>query len=289
MQEIALKESDISKLKKYPLEGIWNSESIIYYYKKDSDMNSILIKKLLLTDNKLINKRVETIDKLKDSELSEYKELILPEDVIVVGGKKAGFTIHEVADSLTLGQYLEDRTIPNPTKLETLKRIGELIKRIQCQKQDFYFCDLHEYNFLISKNGDISVVDLDSSSVTKTRLIISAYLTLDSKTHHVPKYKMKNYAQSYPSVNSDNYCYNTMVLNFLAGKRLHNLNFIELFDYINYLYNCGIIPAEMRDVYINHYTDKKNRLVTDYIDSIPEKYERGAYCVYKALQKIKKD
>ena len=34
MEEIYLKESDISKLKKYPLDDIWSTESIIYYYKK---------------------------------------------------------------------------------------------------------------------------------------------------------------------------------------------------------------------------------------------------------------
>ena len=41
MQEIALKESDISKLKRYPLPGIWNSESIIYYYKVVYQNNAV--------------------------------------------------------------------------------------------------------------------------------------------------------------------------------------------------------------------------------------------------------
>ena len=290
MNEIALKESDISKLKRYPLPGIWNSESIIYYYKKDSDMNSVLLKKLLITDPRIINKRVETIDKLRDSELSLYKELILPEDVIVVGGKKAGFTIHEVTNSITLGEYLKKTRIPNANKIETLKKVGELIKKIQSQKQEFYFCDLHEYNFLIGKNGEIFVIDLDSSSTTKTRLVIDTYLVMDSKTHKVDKYKVKKYGvQSYPSINADNYCYNTIVLNFLAGKRLNELSYNEYFDYINYLYKSGIIPEEMREIYANHYSDKKNELVTDYIDSIPEKYERGTYRVYQALKRIKKD
>ena len=288
MQEIPLKESDIAKLKKYPLPGIWNSESIIYYYKKEYDTDSLLIKKLLQTDTRSINKRIETINKLRDSELSEYKELVLPEEVIVVGGVKSGFTIPEVIDTLTLGEYLKKIHIPNKEKIEVLKKVGELVKKIQCQKQKFYFCDLHEFNFLIGKNKEISVIDLDSSSTSKTRLILGTYIIMDSKTHHIPKYRVKNYAQSYPSRNADNYCYNTVVLNFLAGTRLHELPYDEFFDYINYLHNSGIIPEEMKEVYVNHYTDKKNELVVDYLDEIPESLERGRYMVYKALQKIKK-
>ena len=287
MEEIALKESDVSKLKEYPLEGIWSSESIIYYYKKDDNMNSILIKKLHLTDNKSVSKKIDTIKRIKDSELSEYKELVLPEDIIVVGGVKVGFTIPEVIDSITLGELLKDKKTPNSTKLRILKKVGELIKRVHCQKQEFYFGDLHEFNFLIGNNEDISVIDLDSASVSKKRLIISTYLVMDQKTHSVPKYRVKNYVNSYPSINADIYCYNTMVLNFLAGERLYKLSFDEYFSYIEYLYDVGIIPSEMRDIYINQYTDKKNKSVVDFLDLIPNSYERGCFNVYKALQKLK--
>ncbi|MBR5370061.1 MAG: hypothetical protein IK137_02020 [Bacilli bacterium] len=287
MNEIALKESDVSKLKKYPLDGIWSSESIIYYYKKDDNMNSILIKKLHITDTKLVNKKIDTIKRIKDSELSEYKELILPEDIIVVGGIKAGFTISEVIDSTTLGELLKNKKIPNSTKLEALKKVGELIRKVQCQNQEFYFGDVHEFNFLIGKNQEISVIDLDSASVSKKRLGISTYIVMDQKTHNISKYRVKNYVNSYPSISTDNYCYNTMVLNFLAGERLYKLSYDEYFAYIEYLYDVGIIPSEMRDIYINHYTDKKNKLVVDYLDKVPTSYERGCYNVYKALQKIK--
>ena len=66
MNEIALKESDISKLKKYPLDGIWSTESTIYYYKKDSNMNSISIKKLFLTNVKRVNRKIDTLKVVKN-------------------------------------------------------------------------------------------------------------------------------------------------------------------------------------------------------------------------------
>ena len=287
MNEIALKESDVSKLKKYPLDGIWSTESTIYYYKHDSSMNSILVKKLFITDEKRVIRKIDTLKAIKDSDLSTYKELIIPEDIIVVGGIKAGFTIPEVQNSTNLHLFLNNRRIPNKDKIDVLKKIGELLKRVQCQKQDFYFGDLQEYNFLVGHNNEISVVDLDSSSVTRKKPLETKYIILDKKTHGISKYKVNRATRSYPSIGNDNYCYNTMVLNFLAGEKIHRLTFEEHFDYINYLADVSVIPKEMQDIYVNHYTDKPNESVLDYLDDIPLQFERGSYSVYKALQKIK--
>ncbi|MBQ9019381.1 MAG: hypothetical protein IJ097_03650 [Bacilli bacterium] len=288
MNEIALKESDISKLKKYPLDGIWSTESIIYYYKKDTDMKSILLKKLFLTADKRVNRKIETINKIKESELSTYQELVVPDDIITVGGIKAGFTISEVENSINLHTYLENINISNKDKINVLKKIGKLVRKVQCQKQEFYFGDLQEFNFLIGNNNDIYVVDLDSSSVTRKKPLETKYIIMDKKTHIISKYKVNKATRSYPSINNDNYCYNTMVLNFLAGEYINRLDFFQYFDYLEYLYNVGIIPREMRDIYMNHYTDKTNELVLDYLDDIPNEIGRGCYNVYKALQKIKK-
>jgi hypothetical protein len=290
MEEIALKESDVSKLKKYPLEDVWSTESVIYYFKKDDDMSSILLKKLYLTQDKRVMRKIDTINKMKDSELSEYRELIIPQDVVVVGGVKAGFTIKEVENATNLYLYLNNRYVSNSDKLKVLKKVGELVRKVQCQKQEFYFGDLHEYNFLVDNNTkDISVVDLDSSAITRKNPLETKYVIIDEKTHGMKKYKVNKALRSYPSIDIDNYCYNTMVLNFLAGERINRLSYGEYFDYINYLCNIGIIPREMRDVFINHYTDKSNELVVDYLDDVPSEMERGGYVVYRALQKIKKD
>ena len=54
MKEISLKESTVHKLKEYPLLDILSTEGKIYYYKKDKDWNSILFKKLYVTDEKRI-------------------------------------------------------------------------------------------------------------------------------------------------------------------------------------------------------------------------------------------
>ena len=78
-----------------------------------------------------------------------------------------------------------------------------------------------------------------------------------------------------------------MVLNYLAGRRITNLDYDEYYEYIDYLKSIGI-PKPMIDIYTNHYTDKDNELVSDYLDEIPS-VPRADYKVYQILKKIKKD
>lgn len=286
MQEIALKESDISKLKKYPLDGIWSTESEILYYKRDKDWNtSTLIKKLYITENKKVQRKIDTITAIQDSELTEYKELVLPEDIIVVGGINSGFTIGEVIDSTNLALILKNKKIHDSVKIKILKKVGELLHKIQHQSQEFYFGDLQEFNLLVDKNGNIYVVDLDSSAVNRKTPLETKYIILDKKTHSVNKYKVNKAGRSYPSKNIDIFCYNTMVLNYLAGRQITNLSYNEYYEYIEYLKKIGI-PKAMIDIYINHYTAKDNESVSDYLDKIPS-IPRADYKVYQYLKQNK--
>ena len=288
MNEIALKESDLDKLKEYPLENVICSESNIFYYKKDFDTSNLLFKKLFLTNKKRVRRKIETIKKIRDSELSEYKELILPEEVVVIGGIKSGFTIREVENTTNLHIFLQDKNISNIRKINVLKKIGELLERVHKQKQEFYIVDVQDYNFLVDENDDIYVVDLDSSAVSRKTPLESKYISIDSKTRDIKKYKTNKLGRTYPNLNVDNYCYNTMVLNYLAGSPLHRLEYCDYFEYINYLKNIGIIPEQMLEIYINLYSDKYNEPVTEYLDLIPESINRGSIQVYRALQKTKK-
>ena len=286
MQEIALKESDISKLKKYPLDGIWSTESEILYYKKDKEWNkSTLIKKLFITEEKKVQRKIDTITAIHDSELSEYKELVLPEDIIVVGGVNSGFTIQEVIDSTNLALILKNRKIHDSVKIKILKKIGELLHRVHHQSQEFYFGDLQEFNLLVDKEGEIYVVDLDSSAVNRKTPLETKYIILDKKTHDVNKYKVNKASRSYPNKDSDIFCYNTMVLNYLAGRQITNLSYNEYYDYIEYLKKIGI-PKGMIDIYINHYTDKDNESVSDYLDKIPS-VPRADYKVFQYVKQNK--
>ena len=292
MNEITLKESDVSKLKKYPLGNIISTESEILYYKRDKDdwNNSTLIKKLYLTDGKRVQRKEETLDVVKDSELSTYKELVLPNEIVTIGGKKSGFTINEVTDSVNLSLFLSNPKIHDRYKMDVLKKIGELVKKVQCQSQEFYFGDLQDLNILVGKDREIYVVDLDSSAVTRRNPIEAKYIVIDRKTHEVNKYKVNKLKKTYPSRNTDLFCYNIMVLNYIAGEKTTRYTYDEYYDYIGYLEYIGL-PKSLIEIYMNLYNEKDNESVVDYLDeieSIPRSNQK-TYRKLKQLNIIKKD
>ena len=114
----------MAKLKEYPLHDILCTESQIYYYKKDRQRNSILLKKLFVTDEKRVKRKVNTIEVLQNSELSTYKELIIPEKVVSIGGIQSGFTIKEVNDCTNLYSFLRSKKVSDQDKLLVLKKIA---------------------------------------------------------------------------------------------------------------------------------------------------------------------
>lgn len=280
MKEIALKEKDIEKLKKYPLERIMSTESVIYYYKNNQKEKSVLLKKLFRTEQESVERKEKTISDMQNSELSTYKELVIPKEIVLVQGIKSGFTIEEVTDSINLHFILKDQTVPTIKKIHILQKIGDLLKRTQSQEQSFFFGDLQDYNFLVDKEDNIYAVDLDSAATEENVPLETKYIAIDRKTHKVEKYKVTKETKAYPSKDVENFCYNTMVLNFLADTATHRLSYGDYYNYIEYLEEIGY-PKEMMDIYRNHYIDKQNKMVVDMLEDLPKDLEEGNYKVYQ--------
>lgn len=287
IEEISLKSSDIDKLKEYPLQDIFCTESQIYYYKMNNDRSNILLKKLFVTDEKRVNRKIETIETLQNSELSTYKELVIPDEVVSISGINSGFTIKEVNDCVNLSAFLKSKNVSDEDKIMVLEKIGHLLRKVQNQDQEFYFGDLQEFNFLVDSNNDIYVVDLDSSAVNRKKPLETKYIIIDKKTRDVTKYKVNSAGRCYPNKNIDTFCYNTMILNYLAGKDLHRLSYEEYYQYMEYLSYCGI-PREMIEIFDNHYSNKDNESVVDYLDELKTGHRRANYKVYEALKERKR-
>lgn len=285
MREIALKESDISRLREYQLGDIISTEGKIYYYRRDShNSTSYLLKRLYNTDSERVERKISTIREAQDSELVTYPELVFPTDYIVIQGIKSGFTIEEIENCQNLSLFLENKSVPRKDKIKILIKIGQLLHRVQAQSQEFYFGDLQAYNFLVDSQQQLYTVDLDSSATTSDVALESKYVACDSKTYDIPKYGVTKEGRCLPSQNTDIYCYNTLVLNYLAGRSLHRLSFDEFYKYLEYLEECGM-PKEFVNIYRHHYTNKNNSSVVDYLSILPEDYGRINYSVYNALQK----
>ena len=285
MMNIVLKESELKRLKEYPLANcIANTESIIYYYKKDFQNNeTLLLKKLYDTRDNKVERKIKTIETLQRSQLMDYKELVIPEDVISIQGVKSGFTIKEITNNTNLQLILSNNRISTSKKIELLKKIGDLLNRVSSSNQEFYFGDLQPSNILIDEESNIYIVDLDSSAVNRKKPIESKYIVLDHKTHDVRKYKVNKAKRAYPSKDIDIYCFNTMVLNTIAGESLHRTDIPEFYDYLNYLDDKGI-SRDILDILSNHYSNKPNESVYPYLDELPKEIGKESYKVYKMIK-----
>lgn len=283
MKTISLTRSNISRLKPYPLDKVICSEAKIYYYKHDKN-NNVLLKKLYYTDNDYIQRKIDTLEEVQDSDIVNFNELVFPNAIVTVQGENIGFTINEVKDCVNLHLFLEDKRINSQIKIEVLKRIGKLLEKVQMANQEFYFGDLQSYNFLVNSNYDIFVVDLDSSATKTTDLLTSKYVVLDEKTRDTLKYNVNSEGKIHPSIDGDIFCYNTLVLNYLSGMLTHRLSFEEFYDYIDYLEDCHL-PKGMTDAFLYQYSERKNESVFPYLADLPDDYGRVHYNVYKALRK----
>ena len=281
MREIALKEKELLKLKKYHLKNIVSTESYIYYYKKDKNFNNILLKKFHRTDQDIIERKERTIEAIQKSALKDYEELVIPKDIVTISGIKSGFTIKEVTNNTNLHIYLNDKKIKSEEKLEVLKKIGLLLKKTQHQNQEFYFSDLQDYNFLVDDNKNIYAVDLDSSAVRTDKPIACKYIVLYDKTRGLKKYKTNCNREVYPNHEVDNYCFNTMVLNFLSTTPINRLSFEEYSSYLDYLLETNMISNNIYNILINQYTNKYTESIIDYFDEIKKETGRASYKVYE--------
>ena len=284
MNRISLKGHEVDKLKQYPTGNVMSTESIIYYY-KHYDSKNLLIKKLFLTDKDIFKRKIDTIEDINNSELSNFEELVIPEDLVVVRGKKIGFTIREITDSTNLGFILDDPKVSIEKKILLLKKIGELLNKTMSCDKDFYINDLQPFNFLVDKDDNIRVVDLDSSATNSNNPLISFYMTLDNKTRQIDKYHVTADGLSYPDNNSDLFCYNMMILNTISGNKIHKLNFAEFYNYLFYLSSIGM-NSDLINSFVTLYENKDNINPVDYLSNInKESLYRSQYNVYKLNKK----
>ena len=88
-----------------------------------------------------------------------------------------------------------------------------------------------------------------------------------------------------PTSNSDLYCYNIMVLNYLYGDNINNLSESAFYDYLNYLRYIGI-DYSLLDSFSKLVKYKDNDNISCYLDSLSrENICRAKGYVYKRVLK----
>lgn len=272
-----------NSLQKLNLEkGILSTEAQFYLYKKNN--KNYLYKKFYIDETDYFRNKIFTIDSLiENKEIINIPELVLPKNIISVDHQLNGY-IMEYINGTTLSLVLKSN-ISIDKKMNYLKKIGIILEKMKnvrkyTKLKDFYLGDMHEHNFIITKNDDIKVIDTDSIKINGNNPQDAKYLYhLYDPMYLSHKYQPSEQYTIIPNQDTDYYCYNIMILNTLANINISKLDIIKFYDYLNYLLHIGI-NKELVDSFSKLYTNANNDNPYELLESIDDKGYRANFKTY---------
>lgn len=235
--------------------------------KRISNLNGNYFSNKLYTIHSLENKR----------NVINMEELALPTNLVSINKEVVGYEMPYI-HGVTLDDYLKDESVDVKDKIKALQNAGDILRKMQKVRDtgaidDFFLNDLHEKNFIVTPEGQLKVVDLDSCSISSNLKFGTKYVSSMTPVKYYPKYERITTrscgAEFIPSVETDLYCYNIMILNFLSGDRMHLYSAENYMEYLNYLEQIGA-NKELLDNLSRVYSDRPNVNVDYLLESIEE-------------------
>lgn len=226
--------------------------------------------------------------------LNRYKNLmpsnfVIPEFLVLLDNKDLYMAMNYVNGN-NLGDVLKDKNINICDKKKYLSCIGNVLEEMKCIKKnyllnDFYLGDIHEDNFIVS-NDKLYTIDLDDIKIDSISPIAS-YLQVGSLFSylHTDKYIIEDYNPYFVKYkvdyNTDMYCYIMVILNFLYGDNVNNMNINDFYCYLDYLYKIGI-DSSLLECFNSISSSDDNINPMNYIDSLTSnQFYRAKKIVYK--------
>lgn len=274
MKSIELSEKQLRKLEKIKLDDAISNKEGSLYYLDSIGYSDLLLKRLFITSKEVFANKLFTISMLGDYEKEiGIDELVVPKHLVIVSNNVIGFTVKEVKDTTNLGLILHDEKVSIDKKIKYLSKVGQLLKKTKNLLKDginFYFNDLHEYNFLIGNEDEkLYAVDLDSVALNDDYPLPSHYVFINPNLGSIQgKYACNAYGINYPNYDSDLLCYHMMILNTISGVNISQLNMSDYFDYTNYLEQLGFGKDIINSFQIV-YSEDFNINPVEFFDQIP--------------------
>lgn len=299
MEIINLRMHQLRSLQELPLEtGIFNTEALMLILRKNQAKTKsggrMLFKYLdAQDDEKTMARKMYTINMLNGSEkYKSIEELIIPDYVVVVDGKIAGFAMPLIEKHKNLGRLLNDENLSLEIKLPYLEKLGEIINKVQRVEDESFkmqFGDLNEFNFIIDKDEQVKSVDLDSAYLGQDEPANMSYYLLKNKyiIDLKDKYKTTSNGIVIPNDNSDLYCYNMILLNTLAKEDIFKKDIPTYYMYLNHLKDVGV-DKELIKIFDKIYLPVRNENPTKLLETLNPKLEKEIdYKVFKKEYKVK--
>lgn len=244
MNTINISKKKLDKLNTMDLPNcVFNTEGIIYEWNYRGK-NEIL--KLLFNDTGVtFASKLYTVEMLNFYKEVLPRNFIIPDNLVSIGGKISGFTTPKF-NGVNLAAVLNDKSFSAKEKIYYLTKIGETLNQLKSIRKygklkQIYLNDLHEANVLVDPiKKDLGFIDLDSCKILNNCSFASKYLGPNHFVCNKPYKYIDNIPENGPGYmianeNSDLYCYNVIILNYLFGGNITRLNLDEFYEYLNYL------------------------------------------------------
>lgn len=282
MKKINMTYYQLDKLKRfYPKTNIINTEAKLYYY----DKNRILKLFYNMDENKMYT--LQMINKYKKD--INIDELFLDFDLALISNKVIA-TISDYIEGNNLSNVLYSPQILLKDKINILIKIGKVLEKIRKVRSsiisDFYIGDLYEDNILLTNDGNIKIMDMDSCKINNNKAYPSKYLTrLARRKIFNKKYTLdkKNPYIIIPNENTDNYCYNMIILNTLYQGDISKLKIQDFYKYLYYLDSIGI-SKELVKNFCTMYNEEDTKNLYYLLDDLSNKHQ-----AHRNIYKLKKD
>ena len=279
MEVLNLRMYNLRKLKELPIErGVFNTEALLLILKKNcikGTINEDRVFKYLdaQEDEMIMSQKISTVMKLNSKNEYKYIEnLVIPDIMVVVNNSIVGFAMPLIRNHKNIGAIINNDKIDTTVKLYYLREIGNIIDKVHRTEDPSFklnFGDLNEYNFILDRNKNVKVIDLDSSYTGEANPLNCAYYLLKNKYLSMVnnKYKIASNGIILPTDNTDLYCYNMMILNAISGRSMFKEDIDVYYDYLNYLKSMDI-DDNIIDSFSRIYVPVDNSNPKDYLDTI---------------------
>jgi len=254
-----------------------NTEAIMYDIRiKNKDK---ILKKLYNNLGVGFANKLYTVEMLNYYKNNLPSNFVIPDYLVSLDDKIIGFTVPKI-DGINLTDLVTEKSVSNKEKLYYYTKIGETLNQLKnirkySDLKEIYINDLHESNIMVNlKNKELNIVDLDSSRILNNGSFAARYLGptffVDNKPH---KYNYNNDSllngpgYLFANQNSDLYCYNIMLLNFLYGDKITRMNIDEFYRYLEYLNKIGV-NKELLDIFYDLTTTSDNKNPLNYLETL---------------------
>ncbi len=247
--------------------------------------DNLLFKRLYRDEGEVFGNKLLTLNTLIDNrEILNDNNLILPEKIVLVDKKVVGFSMPYIKDNISLMVLLDDKGIALEEKVKYLKKVGNILENVQNVskfKDNFFLGDVQPTNFIIDskdfKLNDLYAVDVDSCRIGDNLPFPSHILTTNFNIREHKKYKLSKNGLIEPNANTEWFCYNIMILNFISKFNINSLSESKFNDYIQYLEDIGL-NKDLVNCFSKLYSKDENNInPRDMLDSIGENIDKADY------------